>query len=277
MDNIIKQIGIDSKLYKAPSKIKKFNKLSDQHIIPHTVYQTDLLELPSYKGYKYLLVVTCVSSRDFDIVPIKNKSSETVLKAFIKIITGSIMKKPIKLISDSGSEFKGAFHEYMKENEIYHVKSIPGNHRQTSHVESLNKQIAFILNMKMNYEEEKTGKVNKNWLVFIDFVRDKLNKLRHRNVKEYNPKEDAPLFNADDKNALKEPKFKEGDLVHYRLFEPRNALNQKQPTKQFRVGDRYFSEDKKEIIKVIHMISQPYHRYLLEGIPMSFYEQELRM
>ena len=49
--------------------------------------QADLLYLPEFNGFKYLLVVVDGHSKKCDAIPLKNSSSDAVLKGF-KIIYG---------------------------------------------------------------------------------------------------------------------------------------------------------------------------------------------
>ncbi|GBB83285.1 hypothetical protein RclHR1_10000008 [Rhizophagus clarus] len=58
------------------------------------------------KGYHYFLVVVEISRRRVDAEPIKNKTANSVLKAFIKIYgRGRIQPSTHRLETDSGSEF----------------------------------------------------------------------------------------------------------------------------------------------------------------------------
>ena len=65
------------------------------------------------------------------------------------------------------------------------------------------------------------------------------------------------------------PKFKIGDIVHYKLVYPQDALRNKQPTANFRVGDYRWSVAVKKIVKVVNMIDAPYFRYILEDMQLK--------
>jgi len=71
------------------------------------------------------------------------------------------------------------------------------------------------------------------------------------NYKPFNPPENE------------QPKFKEGDIVHYKLEIPYSALNKPQNTKNFRQGDLRFSKEARKIVKVIYMSDEPFYRYML--------------
>jgi hypothetical protein len=73
-----------------------------------------------------------------------------------------------------------------------------------------------------------------------------------------------------------DPKYKVGDVVYYKLDAPLNALGHKQSTSNFRMGDYRFSKIPKKITHLIYMQSEPYYRYLLEGMNhVSYSENEL--
>ena len=63
-------------------------------------------------GYKYLLVVIDIFSRYGWVQPLKDKSSNEVVKAFDKILTEG--RKPKHLCTDAGREFtNNSFQEYL--------------------------------------------------------------------------------------------------------------------------------------------------------------------
>ena len=73
----------------------------------------DLLFLPKTpNGFNYLLVVTDIYNSKFNIEPIKNKDSHTVLDALLNIFKRDYLDKPKGLIStDAGTEFKAVFNK----------------------------------------------------------------------------------------------------------------------------------------------------------------------
>lgn len=86
-------------------------------------WQADLMEVqeiaPENKGNRYLLAIIDCFSRFAFVVPLKNKKSETVAKAFKSVLSKN--RKPLKLQTDQGTEFTGApFQQMCKENSIHH-------------------------------------------------------------------------------------------------------------------------------------------------------------
>jgi chromodomain-containing protein len=165
----------------------------------------------------------------------------------------------------------GVFHNYLVENKIHHQITVPDRHKQMSMVESLNRQLGRLFNGYMNAKEIETKRTYHEWTDVIDVVRKELNEYRKvkmpKNASDY----PYPYFNPD-----KDQKYKIGDVVHYKLEVPENALGHKQNTKNFRMGDYRYSPQPRKITKVIYMNDPPYYRYMLEGIPNASYgESEL--
>ncbi len=79
----------------------------------------DVLPLKKFnKGFSYIVACIDVFSRYAWAIPIKNKKPSTVLEAFKEILRSG--RKPFRLVSDGGTEFRAGFHQYMKDNEITH-------------------------------------------------------------------------------------------------------------------------------------------------------------
>jgi hypothetical protein len=232
----------------------------------------DLLMLPTdKKGFKYLFVMVDLGNNEFDVEPIKTKSSKSVLNAMTIIFKRKYLKEPKASIStDDGTEFKDEFHNWLVKNKIYHKVAVPGRHSQQSTIESLNKQLGYIFNLYMNMKENETGKDYREWTDIIDAVRVELNKVRkkpNKSISKYN----YPLLNTN-----VEPKFKVGDIVYYNTEYPLNALGKKQPTTNFRQGDYRYNVDSKKIKFVLPYSGNVPFRYILEGLPdVSYTENQL--
>ena len=73
------------------------------------IWSADLVDMQAFssfnKGFKYILTVIDVFSKDAWAIPIKDKSAASVTKAFEKIISDRI---PKKLWVDEGKEFYNA-------------------------------------------------------------------------------------------------------------------------------------------------------------------------
>ena len=129
IEDIIKKFDIDTQFYTKPKKDKKFPKVRDViTLLPNYNYQSDVLFLPTTDdGYKYLLLVLDLATNEFDCEPMKTKNSSETTKAMKKIFNRNILRKPeVSIKTDKGSEFKGDFSEYLKDNNIFHRQLILG-------------------------------------------------------------------------------------------------------------------------------------------------------
>ncbi|XP_073235071.1 SCAN domain-containing protein 3-like [Porites lutea] len=84
-------------------------------------FQADLVDLQNLsrynKGYKYLLTCIDIFSKYAFVLPLKTKQGQELVKAFQKILSTS--RKPIKLQTDKGTEFKNlVFQKFLRDNNI---------------------------------------------------------------------------------------------------------------------------------------------------------------
>ena len=273
MDKILKELKINEK-YSKPVKIKKeFSKVKDN--IPLKAdynFMADLLELPeTKKGFKYLLVVVDLATDEFDIEPITNNKSLTVVDAMKRMFNRRYIKKPYASIrTDGGAEFKDAFDKYCYENNILHKIGVAGRHQQTANVERLNRELGRLFNGYMNAIEEKTGETYKEWVEVVPKVRAMLNDFRKK------PEGDPFTDVYPTVDLTKQPKYKIHDVVYRMSEKPLDALGKKQPTQNFRVGDYRWERIPRKIVKVLRYAGKVPIRYILENLPnVAYAEYEL--
>ena len=232
-------------------------------------FSADLLFLPPYNGYYYLLVVVDNWSNEIEFEQIKNKEPETVLKAFKKIISRPFLNLPKASIRlDGGTEFKGVFKQYCEDNNILMRIGIASRHQQNSKAESAIRLISFIIINYLNVKEIEKQKNYRNWIELLPSLRIQLNKLRKRkNEDPFTKIYNSPIFQIN--------KFKVDDIVVHILSHPVDALNKKQSTEGMRVGDYQYSlHNPKKIKKILYYSNNI--RYVLEGLKnVSFKESEL--
>ena len=282
MDDLIKKLGIDEKFTRVRKQPKLFNKVKDNVPLKQDYnFMADLLFLPtSDKGFRYLLVMVDLSNNEFDIEEMRNKESNTVLKAMMNIFRRGILKKPYASIrTDSGSEFKGVFQKYLYNQNILHKVALPNRHMQLANVEALNKQLGRLFNGYMNEQELKTGKPFRNWTKIIGVVRSDLNKIRKEKLPDNEADHVYPFFDSGVKIKKKIkhvlPVYKVGDLVHRLLDYPMNALGEKQ-SGTFRQGDYRYEVKPREVDQLYYYSGKVPYRYKLKGIPnASFSEAQL--
>lgn len=269
--DLIAELGIDETDTKKQKKIKKFTKVKDI-TYPEEDYNfmADLLELPKTKeGFKYLLVVVDLWTDEFDIEPLKTKTPKAILKAYeIMIERPHINLAKASIQTDGGTEFKGVFKKYLFKKSILKRTAMRGRHQQMGNVERLNQTLGRLFNGYMNKKEEETGKQYREWNDILAQVRTKLNKIRKK----------KPKINKFPTWTISTPKFKEGDLVQYRLGrdQAQDALGNTLRG-GFRMGDRRFSKQVRKISHVLSYVGDVPIRYTLVNMPnVSFAEEELR-
>ena len=113
-------------------------------------YQADLAFFTSYKkfnsGYHILLVVINVNTKELYVVPLKNKSKDSILEGFDTIIAQAKKHTPITSISnDSGLEFSKFLTTYLKDRNIEHHITPPGNKRTNGVVERVIRTIRELI------------------------------------------------------------------------------------------------------------------------------------
>jgi len=121
------------------------------------------------KGFAYALVIIDIYSRYLWIVPIKTKTASETLDAWKKVFKAS--KQPANITSDSGSEYKGVFAKYLRDNNISHRTVEIGDHRSLAIVDRVIRTIRRKLRLLWEINN------NFDWISHIDRV-----------VKEYNNK-----------------------------------------------------------------------------------------
>jgi hypothetical protein len=162
MKTLLKSFKIDEKLTKPRLEKQPVNHQFKNNIprIEDYNFMADLIEMPELKNKnKYILVIVDLTTNEFDIEPLKNKSAEDVLEASKKIVERSYLKISYASIrTDNGKEFKGVFDKFCDNNHIFHKVNIQNRHSQLANVDSLCNQLERLFNGYMNHIEEKTGK-----------------------------------------------------------------------------------------------------------------------
>ena len=298
MEELKKLLNIDTKesiFTKHYKKPKYYNTVKDNiPLIADKNFMADYLFLPKTKeGYRYLLVVVDVATDEFDIEPMKDKTSANVVEAVLKM-----NKRPFihleknegqSIRTDDGNEFKGTFKEFCYKNSILLRPAIPNRHIQLPNVERLNGVLGSLLNGYMNTFEVKKRKKYVEWVNAVPTIRINLNKIRKKKLPDdiythlyphWDPTEEIIsaryLKKPTTLYKLIQPKYKIGDLVYVVLESPENAIGEKQKG-LFRNGDYTLSKEPRKITKILYYSSKPYYRYLVYGYPnVSYQEDELK-
>src|ERR1700742_4671894 len=140
-------------LYRRPPKEKRSERPKVIAWKENSTQQADLGEMPiDPKGYHYFLVLIELSRRRVDGEPIKDKTAQSVLNAFIKIYQRGRIKPPThRLEVDSGREFDNELIRKLFTQTIGVLIRFGerGRHRQQSYVERTIQEIEGPLNARM--------------------------------------------------------------------------------------------------------------------------------
>ncbi|GBB90698.1 hypothetical protein RclHR1_17730005 [Rhizophagus clarus] len=246
-------------IYQKPLKEKRSERSKVIVWKENAIQQSDLAEMPiDSKRYYYFLIVVEISRRRVDAKPIKNKFTNSIIKAFIKIYGRDHIQPPIhRLETDSGSEFTNSqLHDFFL-NSIGIMMRFgePERHKQQSYAERAIQAIEEPLLRRMTAQELKTGKTLVEWSKdFHDIVR-LVDKQWQRDL----PKIPEGLPKIDKNTEL----LLEGTQVQTKLLKPISVLGKKIHGK-FRTGDIKWNPKVHIIKKLIFSSEQP-PTYLLDG------------
>ena len=113
MKTLLKSLNIIEKFTKPRNKKQPvYNHIKNN--VPRIEdynFMADLIKMPETKNKnKNILVIVDLATNEFDIEPLKFKSSEDVLEGSKKIFRRSYLKIPFASFrTDNGKEFKGGF------------------------------------------------------------------------------------------------------------------------------------------------------------------------
>ncbi len=221
------------------------------------------------KGYKYMLNVIDAFSKYAWSIPMKNKTGQTTLEAFRKIVKDS-GRIPKHIWVDKGLEFYNKYVTgWLEENNATRYSTY-SEHKSVV-VERFNRTLKEI--MRKNFTAENT----RNWIDMLDALLHKYNNSVHSTIgmtpveaseKENETKVLQNIINKSRPISKSKPKFKVGDRVRISrskgLFEKGYLPN--------------WSEELYIVAKVQKTIPVTYKLKdtLDEVIEGSFYQQELQ-
>ena len=103
------------------NNLTKIPPKEPRDVMPHTsaskifaTEQIDTLYMPNDHGYKYILVVVDIATRKMDAEPMKQRDNNSIIKALTEMFKRKIIKKPLRMEVDDGTEFKGEFEKHYK-------------------------------------------------------------------------------------------------------------------------------------------------------------------
>jgi len=218
---------------------------------PFILHQADILFLPTSQfGFKYCLVCVDVYNSKIDAVAIKDKNSNTIVKALEKIyVENEILELPITIQFDSGKEFDNKeVKSLMKKLETNIKFTLTNRHRQNAVVEKANKRLGSLI-LKFQAENELIKrKKSTAWHIHLPKLITFLNSNIKKSTNKYDPYEDV----AGNKEFIELLSI--GDSVHKILDYPIRANDDKRVGNTFRSGDIRWTKDK---FKIMHIILNP--------------------
>lgn len=149
-----------------PKYIPQFSYIDITH--PNDYHQADILYMPHdvvrKKIFKYCLTIIDIATRYKWAVPLTNRSSNDVAKAFKMVYTHRkcLLTWPYMIHVDGGSEFKGEVRNLMNEKGV--KIRIGTNHKQQCLVERFNYTLAKRLFRIQDAYELHTRKKYKVWV-----------------------------------------------------------------------------------------------------------------
>jgi len=228
------------------------------------VHQSDILYLPSDRGFKYALVVVDLGSRLTDAQPLKTHSALAIKNAFIKIYSRGIIKMPQRIETDPGSEFKGVTKKYFEDNDVYIRYGKTGRSRQQALVERRNQTIGDIIFINQLIKEIETNKVNKQWVKDLPDIIDMINERYEVNPKKLKQSMNKPIITKRNNNLLDI-----GDEVRIILDKPEDYFGNKL-SNGFRSNDIRWSVKTYFIDRVLLRPNYP-PMYIVKSLPHVAY------
>jgi hypothetical protein len=184
--------------YRPPIKQRPLKK----YFRENHAWAIDLIDLNYYagsnRGFKYIMSIIDVFSRQVILKPLKNKEGNTISRVLDNIFQD---KKPKLLFMDNGGEFVNNFTNNLYTQ--YNIKAVKQpSHTPQPNIEQLNGFIRLILSK--TFVQTKLF----NWIDYIEDIEAKINITNKIEKDKENPPENPPR-----NHQIIKPLFKVGDIV----------------------------------------------------------------
>ncbi len=184
-----------------------------------TEFQMDLLDMSKFyrnnHGKKWILIVVDIFSRKAYARALSNKTALETSKAIKDIFDHITIPKVI--VSDNGSEFKGATSSYFQKMNIIHLTYEPGDHRALGIIDR------FSQTLKNTIYKHFTFSQDTNWVDSLDNYIKAYNKSPHSslgfnspNFAEKHPSDMRAIFYQRIQNINHKNNLQIGDNVRVR-------------------------------------------------------------
>ena len=272
----------------SPTKIKDWIRGQDAYTLHHPVrykfprrkiivsgkdalWMTDLIDVQRIKrendSFKFLLTIIDVFSKFAFVVPIRDKTGDSIIQAFDTVLSQG--RKPKKLCSDKGTEFKNqAFQKYLKQKNI-EFYTTENEDIKASIVERFNRTL------KEKMWRYFTKKNSQRYVEVLPLLVRAYNQSYHRSIKRSpasvdhtNQEEVWQALYGQQQTYPKQPPLKVGDTV--RISKSR---------RQFKKG--YLPSWTEELFTVSRVLQTKPITFKIkddhgEELKGSFYAQELQ-
>ena len=288
---MLKGLGVEKHgnadtLMKKPSKERTVPKIHDFE--PNATHQMDLVYLTHDQvkktKYRYALSVMDTSTRLGDAEPMAARSPEDALVALKKVYKRGILKKPsVRITTDNGTEFKGAFNTWVEDQGLVHKVAKTGNSRQVALAEYLNYIIGKYVALYQHDQEDATGVTNREWVSKLPIIIGNYNKwAKKKQDPEGDKKSMKPAEQRKEKMESLGPVrckgksctlLEMGTKVRAIRIKPKDDVTGKRLHGGFRAGDKRWETEVRTIEKVILKAGNP-PAYKLSGIDDATFTRE---
>ena len=288
---MLKGLGVDkhsnaNELMKKPAKERTVPKIHDFE--PNATHQMDLVYLSHDKvkktKYRYALSVMDTATRLGDAEPMSDRRPEDVIAALKKIYKRGPLKKPsLRITTDNGSEFKGAFNTWVEDQGLIHKTARTGNSRQVALAEYLNYIIGRYVALYQHSKEDETGVTNREWVSNLPIIIGNYNEWIK---KKQEPEGDKKPMTPDEERKEKMESLgpvrckgqscrllEVGTKVRAIRIKPKDDVTGKRLHGGFRAGDKRWETTIRTVEKIILKAGQP-PLYKLSGIDDATYTRE---
>lgn len=197
--------------------VERYKRLKTKASGLHTDWQADLMDVRNMahanRNFNYILVCIDVLSRMVYVKPLKNKTSDNMIKAFAKIFEEEGVV-PWRLFTDNGKEFtSNAMQNFYKDHEIIKLQAMT---HDILHATMAERTIRTLRERLVKYFNENS---TRTWINVIDDIVYGMNHRIHSTTKmrpidvSYENAEELRSKLYDDQYDNRKPRYNVGDFV----------------------------------------------------------------
>ena len=237
----------------------------------YTIMADIKTHMPSDGGYHMFLLVINITSRQLDIMPLRNKTAEETKEAFNVIWRRRNIRniRSTKFcVVDGGSEFKGNFKKYMDAHAVRIIESNTYHINSTGIVERAIGTVTKVILEYLNNKALETRRRENKWVHLLPEI---IYKINLKATPKYQLKDIVVNPPVIPKNVLPI-----GTLVHKRLPYPVHLLNGVKKYK-FRNGDRRFATTTSKVTDYRIRNNRPLSYILDDDYRIGYQQHEVLM